>query len=189
LHARCTLDEIETVYAHVQAAEQCARWLAQNVPGCRVVHVASNGLAAERASQERNAAGIAPRVASQVFGLDILASDIQDVARNYTRFWVIGQRMSERPTGRDKTAVVFSIRDRVGALREVINSFSDAQISLSAIQSRPSRRKAWDYIFFVELRGHALEPHVEAALRAAEQHTVFLKVLGAWPIGAGDAEL
>ena len=189
LHARCALDEIETVYAHAQAAEQCARWLAQNVPGCRVVHVASNGLAAERASQERNAAGIAPRVASQVFGLDILASDIQDVARNYTRFWVIGQRMSERPTGRDKTAVVFSIRDRVGALREVINSFSDAQISLSAIQSRPSRRKAWDYIFFVELRGHALEPHVEAALRAAEQHTVFLKVLGAWPIGAGDAKL
>ena len=114
MHARCALDEIETVYAHAQAAEQCARWLAQNVPGCRVVHVASNGLAAERASQERNAAGIAPRVASQVFGLDILASDIQDVARNYTRFWVIGQRMSERPTGRDKTAVVFSMWGRYG---------------------------------------------------------------------------
>jgi chorismate mutase/prephenate dehydratase len=121
-------------------------------------------------------------VASQVFGLDVLAADIQDVARNYTRFWVIGRRMSDRPSGTDKTAVVFSIRDRVGALREVIDIFADARISLSAIQSRPSRRKAWDYVFFIELRGHAVEPHVQAALRAAEQHTVFLKVLGAWPV-------
>jgi chorismate mutase/prephenate dehydratase len=182
LHARGPLAEITTVYAHPQAADQCSRWVAQNLPGRQVVHVASNGLAAERASQERGTAAIAPRVASQVFGLDILAADIQDVARNYTRFWVIGRRMSERPSGRDKTAVVFSIRDRVGALREVIDIFADARISLSAIQSRPSRRKAWDYVFFIELRGHAVEPHVQAALRAAEQHTVFLKVLGAWPV-------
>jgi chorismate mutase/prephenate dehydratase len=182
LHARGSLADIKTVYAHPQAADQCSRWVAQNLPGRQVVHVASNGLAAERASQEKNAAAIAPRVASQVFGLDILAADIQDIARNYTRFWVIGRRMSERPSGHDKTAVVFSIRDRVGALREVIDIFADARISLSAIQSRPSRRKAWDYVFFVELRGHAAEPHVQAALRAAEQHTVFLKVLGAWPV-------
>ena len=188
LHARGPLDEIETVYAHAQAADQCSRWIAEHLPGRRVVHVASNGLAAERAAQESGTAAIAPRVASQVFGLDILASDIQDVSRNYTRFWVIGPRMSERPTGRDKTAVVFSIRDRVGALREVIDIFADARISLSAIQSRPSRRKAWDYVFFIELRGHAVEPHVEAALRAAEQHTVFLKVLGAWPVGPGAEE-
>src|SRR5499426_1695716 len=189
LHARSPIDEIQTVYAHSQAADQCSRWIAQHLPGRRMVPVASNGLAAERAAQEPGTAAIAPRVASQVFGLDILASDIQDVSRNYTRFWVIGHRMSERPTGRDKTAVVFSIRDRVGALRQVIDIFADARINLSAIQSRPSRRKAWDYVFFVELRGHAAEPHVEAALRAAEQHTVFLKVLGAWPLASSGDEL
>ena len=181
LLARCPIDQVETVHAHPQAAAQCSRWVAQNLPGRPVVPVASNGLAAEHASQERGVAAIAPRVASEVFGLDILAADIQDVAHNYTRFWVLGRQMSERPSGRDKTAVVFSIKDRVGALREVIQIFADAQISLSAIQSRPSRRKPWDYVFFIELRGHALEPRVQDALRAAEQHTVFLKVLGAWP--------
>ncbi len=172
----------ETVYAHPQAADQCRRWIAQNLPGRHVVPVASNGLAAERASQERGAAAIAPRVASEVFGLDILAADIQDVSQNYTRFWVVGRRMSERPSGNDKTAVVFSIKDRVGALREVIQIFADAQINLSAIQSRPSKRKAWDYVFFIELSGHAAEPRVQDALRTAEQHAVFLKVLGAWPV-------
>jgi chorismate mutase / prephenate dehydratase len=188
LLARCPIEGVETIYAHPQAADQCSRWVAQNLPGRHVVHVASNGLAAERAAQEGGVAAIAPRVASQVFGLDILAADIQDVSRNYTRFWVVGRRMSERPSGSDKTAVVFSIRDRVGALREVIQIFADAQISLSAIQSRPSRRKAWDYVFFIELRGHAVEPHVQDALRAAEQHTVFLKVLGAWPVAPASEE-
>ena len=176
LLARCPIEQVQSVHAHPQAAAQSSRWLAQNLPGRPVVPVASNGLAAEHASQEQGVAAIAPRVASEVFGLDILAADIQDVAHNYTRFWVLGRRMSERPSGSDKTAVVFSIRDRVGALREVIQIFANAQISLSAIQSRPSRRKAWDYVFFIELRGHALEPRVRDALRAAEQHTVFLKV-------------
>lgn len=182
LLARCPIEQVETVYAHPQAADQCRRWIAQTLPGRHVVPVASNGLAAERASQERGAAAIGPRVASEVFGLDVLASDIQDVSQNYTRFWVVGRRMSERPTGNDKTAVVFSIKDRVGALRDVIQIFADAQINLSAIQSRPSKRKAWDYVFFIELSGHAAEPRVQDALRAAEQHAVFLKVLGAWPV-------
>ena len=188
LLARCPIEQVETIYAHPQAADQCSRWIARNLPGRHVVPVASNGLAAERAAQERGVAAIAPRVASEVFGLDILAADIQDVSQNYTRFWVVGRRMSERPSGSDKTAVVFSIKDRVGALREVIQIFADAQINLSAIQSRPSKRKAWDYVFFIELSGHAAEPRVQDALRAAEQHTVFLKVLGAWPVEPASAE-
>ena len=183
LLARGPIDQVRTVYSHPQAAAQCRRWLAQHLPGRDVVHVPSTGLAAERASQEPAAAAIATRLAGEVFGLDVLAGNIQDATHNYTRFWVVGPKMSERPTGRDKTAVVFSIRDRVGTLRDVAGVFSDAGISLSAIQSRPSRRKAWDYVFFVELRGHAADARVQEALRAAEQHTVFLKVLGAWPLG------
>jgi chorismate mutase/prephenate dehydratase len=184
LLARGGIDEVRTVYSHPQAAAQCRRWVAQNLPGRDVVHVPSTGLAAERASAEPGVAAIATRLAADVFGLSVLASNIQDVSNNYTRFWVVGPRMSERPTGHDKTAVVFSIRDRVGALRDVVQVFAQAGISLSAIQSRPSKSKAWDYVFFFELRGHADEPHVQEALRAAEQHTVFLKVLGAWPVPA-----
>ena len=187
LLARCPTEEVRTVYSHPQAAAQCRRWLAQHLPDRHVVHVASTGLAAERAAREAGAAAIANRLAGEVFGLDVLVSNIHDSSNNYTRFWVVGPRMSERPTGSDKTALVFSIRDRVGALRDVVQVFAEAGISLSAIQSRPSRRRAWDYIFFVELRGHAAEPHVQRALEAAEQHTVFLKVLGAWPLDSSEA--
>ena len=188
LLGRSAIDEVRTVYSHPQAAAQCRRWIAQHLPGRDVVDVASTGLAAERVATESGTAAIATRLAADVFGLQVLAGNIQDYAHNYTRFWVIGPRMSERPTGRDKTAFVFSIRDRVGALRDVIEVFADAQISLSAIQSRPSKRKAWDYVFFVELRGHATDPAVEQALRAVEQHTVFLKVLGSWPLRSTEGD-
>ena len=186
LLARCSLDEVKTVYSHPQASGQCRQWIAQKLPGRNVVAVASTALAAERAAQEPNAASISPRLAAEEFGLDVLASNIQDLAHNYTRFWVLGPRMSEHPTGNDKTAVVFSIRDRVGTLRDVTQVFADAGLSLSAIQSRPSKRAAWDYLFFFELRGHAAEPRVQDALHAIEQHTVFLKVLGSWPVGASE---
>jgi len=183
LLARCPIERVRTVYSHPQAIGQCRRWIAQNLPGRDVVAVASTALAAERASDEDGAASISPKLAAQAFGLDVLAESIQDLAHNYTRFWVIGPRMSERPTGNDKTAVVFSIRDRVGTLHQVTQVFAEAGLSLSAIQSRPSKRAAWDYLFFFELRGHAAEERVQAALKAIEKHTVFLKVLGAWPVG------
>jgi chorismate mutase / prephenate dehydratase len=186
LLARCSMDEVRTVYSHPQASGQCARWLAQHLPGRAIVAVASTALAAERAAAEPNAASISPRLAADEFGLDVLATNIQDLAHNYTRFWVLGRRMSERPTGSDKTAVVFSIRDRVGTLRDVTQAFAERGISLSAIQSRPSKRAAWDYLFFFELRGHAAEPVVQDALAAIEQHTVFLKVLGSWPVAAAE---
>ena len=95
--------------------------------------------------------------------------------------------MSERPTGNDKTAIVFSIHDRVGTLRNVANVFAERDISLSSIQSRPAKHTGWsatwDYVFFFELRGHASEPALQEALHALEEYTVFVKVLGSWPLG------
>jgi chorismate mutase / prephenate dehydratase len=176
------LGEIARVYAHPQTDGQCRRWLSANLPGREVVHVASNTRAAELAAAEPGVAGISPRPAAEIYGLRILAENIQDSSANFTRFFVISLRPSERPTGRDRTAICFSIRDRVGALRDVIASFADAGLNLSAIQSRPSKRRAWDYLFFVELDGHAADPHVAETLRGAEQHCVFLKVLGAWRV-------
>lgn len=181
LLARCSLDEIEIVYSHPQGLAQTRRWLAEHLPGREIKEWASTAGAAEFAARERHAAAVAPRLAAEVYGLDVLAENIQDVANNFTRFYVIGRAISDRPTGHDNTLLVFSIRDRVGALRDIVSVFADAGINLSAIQSRPSRRKPWDYLFFVELQGHIAEPHVRQAVSQAEQHCVSLNVLGAWP--------
>jgi chorismate mutase / prephenate dehydratase len=190
LMSRSPLERVRTIYSHAQSIGQCRGWIAKNLPGLNVVALASNGLAAERASQEDDAASISPRIASDEYGLNVLAENIQDNPNNYTRFWVVGPQMSERPTGNDKTAIVFSIHDRVGTLRNVANVFADRDISLSSIQSRPAKHTAWsgtwDYVFFFELRGHASERALQEALHALEEYTVFVKVLGSWPLGSTD---
>jgi chorismate mutase/prephenate dehydratase len=181
LMARCALDEVTTVYSHRQGIAQTRNWLATHLPGRDVRESPSTAAGAEMAAREPNAAAIAPLLAAQVYGLNVLAESIQDLSSNYTRFFVIGPSMSDRPTGRDKTLLLLSIRDRVGALRDIVNEFADAGINLSAIQSRPSRRRAWDYLFFVELQGHILEDRVRQAVSKIEHHCVSLTILGAWP--------
>jgi chorismate mutase/prephenate dehydratase len=181
LMANCALDEITTIYSHFQSIAQTRRWIAANLPGRRIVESLSNGSAAETASQEAFAAAIGPRLAADVYGLRVLAENIQDLSNNFTRFFVLGSEIQDRPTGHDKTLLLFSIRDHVGALKDIVTVFADAAINMSAIQSRPSRRKPWDYLFFVEIQGHIAEPHVRDAVQRAEEHCVTLRVLGAWP--------
>jgi chorismate mutase/prephenate dehydratase len=179
-----SLADVRRVLSHPQAAAQTRGWLAEHLPHASVEAASSNGRAAELAATDPSGtvAAIGPRLAAQVFGLNLLAENIQDLPANVTRFLVLGQRASEAPSGRDKTAVVFSIRDRVGALRDLTDAFASNAVNLSSIQSRPSRRRAWDYVFFIELAGHLSEARVRQALREAEEHTVFLKVLGSWPV-------
>jgi chorismate mutase/prephenate dehydratase len=179
-----SLGTIKRVLCHPQAAGQTRLWLAEHLPGVAVLPSTSNGKAAELAAQDTTGsiAAIAPRIAGDVYRLNELADNIQDVAGNVTRFLVVARSPSEGAAGHDKTAVVFSIRDRVGALRDLAEAFSTNQVNLSSIQSRPSKRRAWDYVFFVELDGHISEVRVREALRKAEEHTVFLKVLGSWPV-------
>ena len=193
LLARCPLDQIKIVFGHIQAIGQSQRWVAQHLPGCDVQAVASNGLAAERASKEDGAASISPKLAAAEYGLTMLAEGIQDNPHNYTRFWVVGPKMSERPTGQDKTALVLSIHDRVGTLRDVAGVFAEREINLSVIHSRPARglrpgarNTAWDYVFFFELSGHASDAKVQDAIEALEPYTVFVKVLGSWPVSSVD---
>ncbi len=176
-----TLDDVKIVYSHPNALAQCRGWLSRHLPGRETVAVVSTARAAEMASKDPSCAAIATALAADVYGLRILESGIQDLSNNWTRFLVIGSSSSEQPTGHDRTFLVFSIKDRVGVLRDVMNAFSDCGVNLAMIQSRPSRKRAWDYIFFVELDGHAAEQRVRNALDVAEQHTVFMKVLGAWP--------
>ena len=178
------LSTIKRVLCHPQTAGQTRLWLSEHLPGVAVLPATSNGKAAELAAQDTTGtvAAVGPRIAGEVYRLNVLADNIQDIPGNVTRFLVIARSASEAATGHDKTAVVFSIRDRVGALRDLAEAFSSNSVNLSSIQSRPSKRRAWDYVFFVELDGHISEVRVRAALRRAQEHTVFLKVLGSWPV-------
>ena len=179
-----SLKTIKRVLCHPQTQGQTRLWVAEHLPGVAVLPATSNGKAAELAAQDTTGtvAAIGPRIAGEVYRLNVLADNIQDIAGNVTRFLVIARNASEAATGHDKTAVVFSIRDRIGALRDLADAFSGNEVNLSSIQSRPSKRRAWDYVFFVELDGHISEARVRRALRKAEEHTVFLKVLGSWPV-------
>lgn len=181
LLANVPLASIARVYSIPQASGQCRRWLMQHLPGRDIVPVVSTARAAEQAASDPEGAAIAPRLAAEVYGLQIVATNIQDLASNYTRFLVISPQASTRPSGRDKTALVFSIRDRIGALRDVVNVIAERGINMSSIQSRPSRRRAWDYVFYVELEGHQADPRVADALEALKPYCLFLKPLGSWP--------
>jgi chorismate mutase/prephenate dehydratase len=179
-----SLQTIKRVLCHPQTAGQTRLWLAEHLPGVAVLPSTSNGKAAELAAQDTTGtvAAVGPRIAGDVYKLNVLADNIQDIAGNVTRFLVIARTAAEGATGHDKTAVVFSIRDRTGALRDLAEAFSSNDVNLSSIQSRPSKRRAWDYVFFIELDGHVSEARVRQALGKAEEHTVFLKVLGSWPV-------
>jgi len=127
-------------------------------------------------------AAIASELAAQLYGLKIVKNHIEDYTNNYTRFLVIAKNNVQK-SGRDKTSVMFSIKDRVGALYNVLKTFTENDINLTKIESRPSRKKAWDYVFFVDLVGHIEDEKVKKALGKLEPQCLFLKVLGSYPIG------
>ncbi len=180
LMARCRKEEIKTVYSHPQALAQVRGWLAANLPGAEPVQSLSTARAAELAAADPTGAAVAPALAAEVYGLDLLETGIQDLSNNITRFLAIGAATAG-PTGRDKTAVIVSIKDRVGALHEMMEVFAQTSVSLSHIQSRPSKRKAWDYLFFMEMEGHVADANVKTALERLEQQGSTVKVLGSWP--------
>lgn len=174
-----TLGQITTVYSHPQPFAQCRRWLAENLPRATLIETASTALAAQQARAPETAA-IATESAAREYDVPILVAHIEDVASNATRFLVIGPEMS-RPTGNDQTAVMFTVKDHVGALHDALRSFAESGINLSRIESRPSRRKRWEYVFFVDLDGHAADPSVAMALERLEASASAVKVLGTWP--------
>ncbi|HEY3117780.1 MAG TPA: prephenate dehydratase [Chloroflexota bacterium] len=173
-------DQIETIYTNPVALAQCRQYIARNFPTRNIVTVVSTARAAELAAAEPGTAALANGLAAEEYGLNVIEADIQDMTANYTRFFVIAPSAISQPTGHDKTAVLFSIRDRVGALRDVVELFAQRRINLSSIQSRPSRRRVWEYVFFVELTGHEKDSAVAEALKELEPLCAFVKVLGSW---------
>ncbi|MBI2321987.1 MAG: prephenate dehydratase [Chloroflexi bacterium] len=177
------LAQVKRIYSHPQALAQSRRWLAQHLPNADLIETTSTVRGAELAATDPEAAAVGPELAASLYRLTILARSIEDSADNVTRFLVLGPEMA-RGSGDDKTAIMFSIRDRVGALHDALGLFRQQSINLTKIESRPSRRRAWDYVFFVDLEGHPDDPHVQAALRALAQECVDVRVLGAWPRGS-----
>lgn len=182
LLSRGTKEDVRTVYTNPVAYAQCRQWVARNLPGREVVTAVSTARAAAMAAEDLAGAAIANELAGIEYGLNVLERDIQDLAANYTRFYVIAPAAISQRTGSDKTAVVFSIRDRVGALRDVADVFARRGLNMSSIQSRPSRTGVWDYVFFVEFQGHESDPIVSEALEELKEQCVFVKVLGSWPL-------
>lgn len=171
---------VSTVYSHPQALGQCRSWLAKHLPRAQVVQTASTTAAAREAQTDHQAAAIASEIAAELHDLPILRANIQDRAENATRFVVLG-RDDAPPTGRDRTTIAFGVADKKGALRRVLSLLEDAGVNLTRIESRPSRTRAWHYVFLVDLEGHRSDPPVARALAAIERSTDFVKVIGSYP--------
>ncbi len=176
-----TLESIRRVYSHPQALAQTRDWLSQNLPNVEVFETSSTARAAEMVASNPSAAAIATELAAEVYGVNILARGIEDNPHNYTRFLVVGREMS-RPTGSDKTSLVFSVQHKVGSLHKALEVLAGNGINMTKIESRPFRGRVWEYQFFVDIQGHPSDEPVSSALNDLSQACSSLRVLGAWPV-------
>lgn len=172
--------KIKRIYSHQQSFAQCREWLNANMAGVEQVVVASNAMAAKRAAEESGTAAIAGETAGSLYSLQSMFANIEDSPDNTTRFLVIGKHMPG-PSGEDKTSLLLSVKNRPGALYSLLEPFRRHGISLTRIESRPSRRQAWDYVFFVDLEGHVENDKVKAALAELDDEAVMVNVLGSYP--------
>lgn len=174
---------IDKIYSHPQPIGQCREWLANLYPNASLIEVASTAKAAELSSADESSAAIASQLARKIYGLETIYEGIEDNPDNLTRFLVISND-SPGHTGTDKTSIIFSIDDKSGALCGVLKIFSDHGINLSKIESRPSKKRAWEYFFFVDVEGHRENTEMKNVIEALKRETVFLKILGSYPVAA-----
>ncbi|MDB6021802.1 MAG: pheA [Pedosphaera sp.] len=180
LVSNCKRDDLKRLYAHPQSLAQCRGWVQNHLPHIEIIETSSNARSAELAAKEPSAAAIAGVLAAERYGLHILESDIQDNSANATRFLVLGRQCSP-PTGKDRTSIMLSITHEVGALYEALAAFRRFKLNMTKIESRPSKRKAWEYYFFVDCEGHREDRKVAKAITELERHCNFVKVLGSYP--------
>ena len=194
--SRYKREEIKRIYVHPQTLGQCRNWLQKNFPNVEIFETSSNAVSAERATvtahptvsntanwdtkREIGTGAITSELAAEKNTLHILEKDIQDNAANATRFLVLGRQCSP-PTGDDRTSLMVSVSDKVGALHEAIAAFRKFKINMTKIESRPSKRKAWEYFFFIDCDGHAQDKKVAGAIKILGKHCNFVKILGSYP--------
>jgi chorismate mutase/prephenate dehydratase len=176
------LDRIKRICSHQQSLAQCRAWLDEYLPDVERVPVSSNAEGARRARDEDGTAAIAGQTAAEVYGLGILAADIEDRPDNTTRFFVIGRKLFNA-SGEDRTTLLVSVShtDSAGALFRLLEPFAKHKISMTRIESRPSHRRKWDYVFFIDIEGHSDETHVAKALAALKKRASLYRVLGSYP--------
>ncbi|NIO08725.1 MAG: prephenate dehydratase [Deltaproteobacteria bacterium] len=175
-------DRIQRIISHPQALAQCRRWLLGHFPHLPTSEVTSTAQAAQMATEDPSLAAIASALASEIYGLQWVAGNIEDQANNVTRFFIIGKHPS-RPSGDDKTSVVFSVKDEVGILHRMLDPFAKNKVNLTKIESRPLKSKKWEYLFFLDFNGHRDEPKIRKAMKQLEEKCVFVKILGSYPCG------
>lgn len=182
LSKAASLGAIKRVYSHTQSLAQCNGWITERLPRAERVPVGSNAEAARRAAEDPESAAIAGRTAAEHYGVGVLAANIEDVPNNTTRFAVIAAQ-SIPPSGKDKTSFVMSTVNRPGAIHELLSPLASHKVSMTRLESRPSRTGLWEYVFFVDVEGHEQEAQVAAALAEVKNKAAFLKILGSYPVG------
>ena len=178
--------EIQKMFVHPQAMAQCRSWIQKNLPRVEIIETSSNAQSAvsvaylRKAKEALHIVAVTGTLAAEKYGLRILEQDIQDNAANATRFLVLGRQCSP-PTGDDRTSLMVSVADKVGALHHAIAAFRRYKINMTKIESRPSKRKAWEYFFFIDCDGHVQDRKVAKAVALLERESSYVKVLGSYP--------
>ena len=178
-----TTASIRKVYSHTQSLAQCQHWLSRHLPQAERVPVVSNAEAARLASRERGAAAIASKTAAELYGLTLLARNIEDEARNTTRFLVLAAH-DAAPSGRDKTSLILSTRNVPGAVHDLLTPLETNRVSMTKLESRPARTGLWEYVFYVDIEGHSRDANVARALAELERKATLFKNLGSYPAAA-----
>ncbi len=175
------ISQVKKIYSHPQPLGQCKAWLRANLPNAELNSVSSTAMAAETAAWDKFSAAIASNLASRLYNLNVLVSGIEDSRQNYTRFLVLGKK--ENPvTGNDKTSIVCALKDRPGALYNLLRPFADSGINMTKIESRPDKKKMWEYNFFIDFIGHRDEDLIRDTLEKMKEETIFLKILGSYQV-------
>lgn len=172
--------DIKTIASHKQSLAQCRKWIQSNAPGKELLECSSNAEAAKLARTEKHVAAIAGKIAADTYGLRVLFASIQDQAHNSTRFLVLANA-NTHATGKDKTSILVYTENRPGALFRVLQPFEELQISLTKIETRPSKKEAWEYVFFIDFEGHAEDEKIKTLFAKLNACTAEIKILGSYP--------
>ena len=180
LLANCPLEQIEKVYSKPEVFAQCRTWLSSTFEDNKTIAVASTARAAQMAAAEANTAAIGSTMAAELYGLKVVCENIEDIANNVTRFLIISKE-DAKPTGDDKTTILFSTAHKAGALVDVLEVFRRYGLNLTNIESRPSRKREWEYYFFADFLAHKEDENIKKALHETKKHCLQLSVLGSFP--------
>ncbi|MHB1661986.1 MAG: prephenate dehydratase [bacterium] len=174
------IKKIKKIYSHPQPFGQCRNFLEENFKDAELIDAFSTADACIMASKEAGAAAIASEVAGRIYGLNVLLPHIEDFSNNFTRFLIISSGEKTHKTGRDKTSILFSIKNSVGALYKILKPFFENEINITKIESRPSKKFNWDYLFFIDVGCHESDEKLKKALKLIEEYTIFIKILGSY---------